>query len=439
MTTLLAVESEKRLSNFSESQRTTIVCLEKQLVKYRRILAVARNRRNRMIPKISTLPTEILIEIIMQVQFLYNSYKWLTLAHVCRHWRDIILSCPRLFSRVELPVHDLAHLREFVRLSGSIPLTVVWSQALTQTHPWVHYSWNAIVPHLSRTQGLQIGGTPKCLLDHPWPQSCPSVTCLEWWNSNYDEKVPEDVSRSVLESMPNLHTLRGDTDSIGFTWIGAPFSSVLRELRIGHNPRNNGDASLQQLAAALSQLTSLTTLYLEDLYHDTYRVSGSSDILQSPLPHLQYLRLIGDPLGLAVISKLPLKATRVEAKLTQSLYYRGINDALVSLPSILMTINRKKQLHTSTAPHHTISIRLTHNGILTSYSIDINGWVSPTMAADGLPSFRLLFNAYQSKRHDMFGPFIARILPSIQDTRVLSLRADWPWKLKATHYLDADG
>lgn len=81
-----------------------------------------------------SLPTEVLCSIFAFVQVLEDlrhatedSYRsgplaWITITHVCRRWRDIVLSSPHFW--VDLPIDTPKWVQEMVKRSKDCGLTI---------------------------------------------------------------------------------------------------------------------------------------------------------------------------------------------------------------------------------------------------------------------------------------------------------------------------
>ncbi|THU92357.1 hypothetical protein K435DRAFT_210885 [Dendrothele bispora CBS 962.96] len=86
-----------------------IVKMERKLQKS---ISILRGTRNSL-QKIHQLPPEILTTILLDVQQTMPSFipereedpffhsEWMSLLHVCRHWRGIIATCPMFWTRVD--------------------------------------------------------------------------------------------------------------------------------------------------------------------------------------------------------------------------------------------------------------------------------------------------------------------------------------------------
>ncbi|KAK7688963.1 hypothetical protein QCA50_007654 [Cerrena zonata] len=101
-------EYEKRLNDLLDEHRGVSKGLQGSLTKHHRIVAAIQARLNSFVPKVnSLLPPEILVEIFLTLSLICVNrreyYQWIAAAHVCRYWRDIILSCPQLFAHIWLP------------------------------------------------------------------------------------------------------------------------------------------------------------------------------------------------------------------------------------------------------------------------------------------------------------------------------------------------
>ncbi|KAK7688964.1 hypothetical protein QCA50_007655 [Cerrena zonata] len=333
----LSVSGTEQVDCLLKEQRGIIKGLQDSLVKHHRIVAAIQAHRNSFVPTInSILPSEILAEIFLQLVHVYklqfDKYYWMKITHVCRYWRDVALSFPRLFSDIHFPTRDHHKFEELIRLSDTTPLTLHVDDYYSDDEDGSR-SWEAIAPHLSRTRSLLMRIIPP--LGTSWPY-CPQMASLAW-------KVPPDADpfrskdavHSALVCMPNLRSLTSNIYILGAVWFKMPFASTLTSLEICHNRCSS--PSLEELGAALSVLTSLTTLILEGVRKGCYKLSTSSHVSCPQLPHLQLLRLHGIDTEVANILKLPFRSAAIGMKLNADGYYTdGV--ALMSIYSRLTTI-----------------------------------------------------------------------------------------------------
>ena len=121
---------------------------------------------------ISILPPEILCEIFLYaadvdiheqyvVKERRKSYGWICVSHVCRHWRTVALSCPALWSRLDVKAGSPELLEAFLARSRGVPLTVSYTGRVRGSHltlPWSEQEAIAMVleSHLQRTRSLSL-------------------------------------------------------------------------------------------------------------------------------------------------------------------------------------------------------------------------------------------------------------------------------------------
>ncbi|KAI0316917.1 hypothetical protein OF83DRAFT_1059563, partial [Amylostereum chailletii] len=99
-------------------------------------LARVRHRRNALAP-VHTLPSEILLKIFGQLSVDWAPRKgngsrgepsfvlgWIRVTHVCRHWREVALFAPTLWSDVKVESYSYPWIEEVVRRSGTAPLSL---------------------------------------------------------------------------------------------------------------------------------------------------------------------------------------------------------------------------------------------------------------------------------------------------------------------------
>lgn len=93
-----------------------------------------KTRRNALVP-IGRLPPEVLAEVFLWLMYLHieslpyvvkncRSHHWLVVCLVCRHWRSVALSAPRLWSHILLKPGDTERTTVFLQRSGQTALTL---------------------------------------------------------------------------------------------------------------------------------------------------------------------------------------------------------------------------------------------------------------------------------------------------------------------------
>lgn len=70
------------------------------------------------------LPDKVIFRIFEEFWGTYEelSYQWLLITVVCKRWRSVALSCPRLWSVLHFDVMPLKAASRFVELSSDVPM-----------------------------------------------------------------------------------------------------------------------------------------------------------------------------------------------------------------------------------------------------------------------------------------------------------------------------
>ncbi|THU75236.1 hypothetical protein K435DRAFT_707500, partial [Dendrothele bispora CBS 962.96] len=102
-----------------------IELIDQEIEKHQKIIRDLKTRRN-LHAFISKLPPEILSIIFLlyrdEMAFHWRTLAWIRVSHICRHWRNVALGCPALWSH---PIFYMpASVPEMLLRSKSAPLTV---------------------------------------------------------------------------------------------------------------------------------------------------------------------------------------------------------------------------------------------------------------------------------------------------------------------------
>ncbi|KAK7683071.1 hypothetical protein QCA50_013744 [Cerrena zonata] len=301
--TLKALRGDQALED-----REIISRLEDTIIKHSRALAFYRghlNVRKRGIN--TTLPREVLSEVfyvLAHYDFSIASNRsepprlsWLRLAHVCRYWRNIVLTSPRIFSFVYLPTKYQEHLQACLYYSRQVPLTVEY-HGQKKVHKRLYSQWLLLLPHLSHTRSLNLkvglADTTDTALILP---SSPTVTKLVLTDPFVREpstlgSVGKTIDR-MFSALPNLLHFSSDLHTLGRSdWTERAFPTSLKVLTVEHPASKEPTPSLQHLISALQKLPSLRQLEFKHLYSGDY--SSSSPASMSRIHPLEVLRLDGD-------------------------------------------------------------------------------------------------------------------------------------------------
>ncbi|THU92355.1 hypothetical protein K435DRAFT_210895 [Dendrothele bispora CBS 962.96] len=138
---------------------------EAEIVKIERKLQISvsilRGTRNSL-QKIHRLPREILTTILLDVQQTIPSFipereedpffhsEWMSLLHVCRHWRGIIATCPMFWTRVDSGLMP----GKFLQRSQSADIDVYLGY--NQRGPFTSELMDKLVPNIGRLRELHL-------------------------------------------------------------------------------------------------------------------------------------------------------------------------------------------------------------------------------------------------------------------------------------------
>ncbi|KAK7681517.1 hypothetical protein QCA50_015249 [Cerrena zonata] len=303
---------------------------------HRRAIARYRGQLNELVPQINKLlPPEILSEIFFQYREIcvgsgyygvlkYNS--WLIVAHVCRYWRNIALSTPRLFTYIQIPTRVPARNSEFLRLSKNAPLHMIVDGSFDNPRRQAEYTL-----HLPHTRVLNFLERPQW---NEWPV-CPMLslfTCRH--QRTEDEEGVVWFDHSLDKIMPNLIDLQIDVSILGDYWPSSPLPHKLQTLTLIHESHHTSGTlnELMQTLANLPYLRDLTLVVQTNTYTGLQRTGAK-------LGHLDNLCLSGSSVfHFAFLHHVPSIGCADLRFSRETIGDDGVgNIDLASLPSILRT------------------------------------------------------------------------------------------------------
>ncbi|CAL1712627.1 unnamed protein product [Somion occarium] len=267
---------------------------KKEIVEHRRAIAFYKGRRNAITsPIIVTLPPELLAEVFLNyAQYCFPNideerthcpYQWLQATHVCRYWRHVAVSFPRIFSDIDLAAGKEEHLCEWLRHSREFPLTVIVNGEIG-CYRALSRKWQLLAPHLPHTRSLHLPFNPP--QDIPWPRS-PLLTTLVWTAPSPERTFIE----KVFCALPNLQVLESTTVTLGPNWAHLPLPASLKTLTIKHSKQSTCLATIpmEELFEGLSTLQDLETLKLIDIKRVEYPLcpDTSAPVFRHPLKTLE--------------------------------------------------------------------------------------------------------------------------------------------------------
>ncbi|KAK7681524.1 hypothetical protein QCA50_015256 [Cerrena zonata] len=273
-----------------------IAKLQAKIAHHHRAIARYRGCLNEVVPQINrVLPTELFSEIFLECsasrqvvehRLKMDFYRWLKVAHVCRSWRNIVLSTPLLFSSLRIPTKHTSHLDEFLQFSRQANLHVRLLQPITHRQSDnLGGNWNQVVPHLPRTETLTLYVKPP---NQEWPV-CSTLTTFECTIPSTEPKW----FHNLHHVMPALQILITTVEILGSDWLSTPLPPTIRTLKLDHTtvrPLGN----IEQLVQKCTELPSLETLVFSSLQQTDYASLAPHDSVPRLLVRrLKYVSLSG--------------------------------------------------------------------------------------------------------------------------------------------------
>ncbi|KAI0630510.1 hypothetical protein C8Q77DRAFT_1133456 [Trametes polyzona] len=270
---------------------------------------------NRMSPT-ACLPPEILSEIFVLIATDHyewrkenhygsaHAYKWIALTHVCRHWRDVALNTPRLWSRVVLTRPEV--FREILPRSKKASLWV--SASLPHADERRLYALEALMKESSRLRELNLTAPARFVqvISSQWKHPADNLESIilhaEAGQFEPDYLIPSTRLSSEFFSgqTPKLRHL--EIHRIPADWTSPLFCPSLRTLRIHlRYDLNPQPGEFPKLLQALEAMPMLETLQLNEAIPRL-----PDDITQLPdlgrrvsLPHLRKIDMFSDAIECA--------------------------------------------------------------------------------------------------------------------------------------------
>ncbi|CAL1712797.1 unnamed protein product [Somion occarium] len=262
--------------------------LERIIMYHRQAIASYKGRQNVIVPCINAmLPPEVMAHVFLQrvllgyePSFSGEFYSWLTVAHVCRHWSNVVASTPHLFSYIGTPISNLNFLQQVMFYSKQTQLDMVIKE---DEYCMEFDMWKLLVAQLPRTRSLELFCSPSITT---WP-ICPFLTSLHWKESPSSPAVLA-LARDLHRLLPNLRELETDAQTFGDDWYFHPVPSSLRSLSISHDRPFH---SINDVVARLQTLPLLESLKLKNLKDSCGVPLHDSTPLPSSISHLKSVTL----------------------------------------------------------------------------------------------------------------------------------------------------
>lgn len=307
----------------------------------------------------SILPNEVLVEIFSGVpdpEYLPRDFQGLML--VCRHWHDVLLAAPALWSNVTCGPH-LTGREISIQLGRSVPALLTIRIDGVDDLPSL---WPMILINADRIKSLELGGRKSLVLDfmHRMRQfDFPFLQSLTFRPNQYGEDLENAAGEmdahlplELLEGgMPRLSRL--SLSSIDARWASLP---PLQSLVLVDGPRSLAFATLFGI---LQSSPALHTLKLDRMIH----AAEPETFHPLELPHLGLL-FISDALPQCEV----LLANLVFPATTRlHLYPQDLNTG-VQIRDILVPV--RKHLHARNAPlAPSLALVASRGGIGTHFAV----------------------------------------------------------------------
>ncbi|KAG2132779.1 hypothetical protein DEU56DRAFT_981658 [Suillus clintonianus] len=308
------------------------------------LLALQDRMRQNSLSPISSIPPEILgdifVHLAQQTQLLYAPdnpavLSWLNVGHICRHWREVALGTPELWSAPYLNSSQATE--EMLMRSKMAPLKLRTGQ---------RYRMDCVqkaLMHIERLQEVSLpflngGVTYRCIMEFLNKLSSCSAPQLQ--SLSLQEEFERTLRIAIPTSFlaPNLRNLQ--IKCCDLSWA----SSVLTGLTVLDIKRLSPEClpTLDELISALRRMPALHTLELEDalptLPLQTTSLPRAPRAMNVRLPHLKRLRLVATFLEMAnVLARIELPEStilEVHLRCRVSSFWSANQEWNLSLPVI---------------------------------------------------------------------------------------------------------
>ncbi|KAK7690137.1 hypothetical protein QCA50_006786 [Cerrena zonata] len=267
-----------------ESHDAAIHELQRTIAQHQQAIAFYKGSQNLIRPRINiVLPPEILLEIFFNytrdvfsdaLQLISQSFWFpcIKLMHVCRFWRCLILTSPRMFSFVYMPSRNPDCFLENMQYAAQALLDVTFNEGTIE-------EWSQLLPHIPHTRRLFLSNVEPVKLEFPISSS---LTYLQI----YLPRTLDSVLDRLFKSLPNLLELHSNTYTLGEDWTVRMIPPNLKVLDIRHY--SSTTSSLSQLIDTIRSFVSLKHLSLSGLQKNYQGETSSSQVRFQPLRRVSF-------------------------------------------------------------------------------------------------------------------------------------------------------
>ncbi|KAH7914826.1 hypothetical protein BJ138DRAFT_1143044 [Hygrophoropsis aurantiaca] len=256
--------------------------IDAEIISHFDAIQALRARRNSLAPT-SLLPPELLTAIFVECVKAHGSqpndfHKWIQVAHVCRHWRDIALACPALWNH--LVFNDPKVTQTMITRSKYEPL-VIKSDFVT---PRNYDGLQVALKYTARTRELHLVATENLLrtLLNDIKDPAPLLESLSLmippahtFFTLEEYKIPETLFAGQTPKLNKLVLYKCE-----LMW-DSPILRDLIHLDISGTVAS-GSPSLADMLTALTRMPTLESLSLADIL---------PSVPSFPIPHHQSVTL----------------------------------------------------------------------------------------------------------------------------------------------------
>jgi len=386
-----------------------------------------KSRRNTLAP-ISRLPPEILSNIFMLCvtdndgHFTVTPYRWswITISHICRHWRNVALECSSLWCHLDFSKPDW--IPEMLNRSKVAPLSV----KIRNEHYFSKKSLdalNAAFQHMYRIKELDLcvpaGDFEDMLCDITQAAPCIHTLSVSSKPSSLFTlartiSLPQDFLSGDAPSLTHL-----ELRDVHLPW-GSSLLKNLTCLKIFHSG-TTFRPSLEQLVEILSCMPSLGTLELQNVLPTTRSLLSTEVVLS----HLCDIRLEGDIAACAILlDRISFPSTtkmHFVCKMTLERNQTPVQRATPILPSLSRICGR---LSKGSTPFE--------SEVIYMLSITLGGGVDMTIglsaAGDLMPAWMKIsmrfYHHVQEQNAELAAKVCEAIEPQLSQVRLLSVNAE---------------
>ncbi|KAH9949199.1 hypothetical protein B0H21DRAFT_158304 [Amylocystis lapponica] len=215
---------------------------------------------------INQLPNELVVEILSYLREDANDITWIRAANICRYWRSVALSTPRLWANIVVTIsRGISFLRACLNRAGDIDVTISIDIDVGIGIEWLHllssHKTNIISMELPLPYTfIRTSDTDTTALEFPMPK-------LEFLALAVGP-VHQILRDPAPGQFPCLRSLT--LDNISFQWMPSMFSSVV-SLRLVYY---NDPTSSKSFVGAVEACPHLESLELVDFHPDKDAVPG---------------------------------------------------------------------------------------------------------------------------------------------------------------------